>query len=147
MNRRLSHPFAPVESREQALAMTRYSVAGFGLWALVLLLQAALVSGGFGSEPEEYRAATTGFAVLSAILALVAAVFQWKKPNRILPVFGLAWSLYELSSLSVGMMVGMPMAMGGLPAWAAALSAGAMVLCAILHIGGLRSSAALSRFG
>lgn len=143
---RLSHPFAAIESREQALAMTRYSVLGFGLWAVVLLGQGALVSGGFGSEPEEYRAATTGFAVLSAILAMVAALIQWRKPNRILPVFGLAWSLYELSSLSVGLIVGMPMAMGGLPAWAAALSVGAMMVCALLHIGGFRSSASLSRY-
>lgn len=146
MNRRLSHPLAPVESRDQALDMTRYSVMGFGLWAVVLLGQGALVWGGFGSEPEEFRAATTGFAVLSAILATVVAAVQWSKPNRILPVFGLAWSLYELSSLSVGLMVGMPMAMGGLPTWAGALSVVAMLVCAVLHVGGLRGSAALSRF-
>ena len=142
---RLSHPFATIESKEQAFGMTRYSVFGFALWAVVLLGQGALVSGGFGSEPEEYRAATTGFAVLSAILAAGAALIQWRKPNRILPVFGLAWSLYELSSLSVGLMVGMPMAMGGLPVWAAIISACAMLVCALLHVGGLRGSASLSR--
>lgn len=144
MNRRASHPFAPVESREQAMAMTRYSVMGFSLWALVLFLQGSLVWAGVGTEPEAHRPATTGFFTLSAILALIAAAFQWRKPNRILPVFGLAWSLYELSSLSVGLMVGLPMVMGGLPAWVAALTVGAMLVCAILHTGGLRGSAALA---
>lgn len=143
MKRRLPQPFAPIESRQQAVDLTRYSVAGFAIWAAVLLLQAGLVWGGYGSEPAEYRGATTGFAVFQAMIAGMAAFFQWRKPNRILPVFGLAWSLYELSSLMVGLAVGIPMAMGGLPSWAAGVTALAMFVCAIMHGAGLRSASAL----
>jgi len=145
MKRRLSLPFAPIESRQQAVALTRYSVVGFGIWGAVLLLQGGLVWGGYGTEPVEYRGATTGFAVFQAMIAAMAAFYQWRKPNRILPVFGLAWSLYELSSLMVGLAVGMPMAMGGLPSWAAGVTALAMFVCAIMHCAGLRSASALLR--
>ena len=144
MNRR-PNPFAAVESRTQARVMAGYSVAGFGLWGLILLMQAGLIWYGFGSEPEEYRGGTTGFAVFQALIAGVAALVQWRKPNRIMSVFGLAWSLYEVSSLMVGLMVGMPMAMGGLPNWAAALTAGGMLVCAVLHIGGLRGAIHMQR--
>lgn len=145
MKRRLSHPFAPIESRQQAMDLTRYSVIGFAIWAVVLLLQGGLVLGGYGTEAVEYRGSTAGFAIFQAMIAAMAAFFQWRKPNRVLPVFGLAWSLYELSSLMVGLAVGMPMAMGGLPSWAAGVTALAMFVCAIAHSAGLRSASALMR--
>lgn len=144
MNRRFSSPFANIESRGQALSMARYSVAGFGLWGLVVLVQAGLVW--WSPERADSAGSTLGFLVFQAIIAGVAAVFQLRKPNRILPVFGVAWSLFEVSSLMVGLMVGMPMAVSGLPAWAAALTAGVMMVCVVLHVGGLRGTVALSRF-
>ncbi|MEG1451862.1 hypothetical protein [Brevundimonas sp.] len=144
MNRRFSSPFANIESREQAMSMARYSVAGFGLWALVLMMQAGLVW--WGPERADTAGSTLGLLVFQLIGAAVAGLFQMRKPSRILPVFGVAWNLFELSSLMVGLMVGMPMAVSGLPAWAAALSSGAILVCVILHIGGLRGTVALSRF-
>ncbi|WP_406851699.1 hypothetical protein WEU32_09315 [Brevundimonas sp. BH3] len=144
MNRRFSSPFANIESREQAMSMARYSVAGFGLWGVVLLMQAGLVW--WGPERADSAGSTLGFLVFQFIAVTVAGLFQARKPNRILPVFGVAWNLFELSSLMVGLMVGMPMAVSGLPAWAAALSSGAVLVCVILHIGGLRGTVALSRF-
>ncbi len=39
MNNRFFSPFAMIESREQAMLMARYSVAGFGLWGVVLLVE------------------------------------------------------------------------------------------------------------
>ncbi|GAA0392468.1 hypothetical protein GCM10009093_18830 [Brevundimonas terrae] len=144
MNRRFSSPFANIESREQAMSMARYSVAGFGLWVLVVLVQAGLVW--WTPDRADSAGSTLGFLVFQAIIAGMAALFQWRKPNRILPVFGVAWNLFEVSSLMVGLMVGMPMAVSGLPAWAAALTTGVMMVCVILHIGGLRGTVALSRF-
>ena len=144
MNRRFSSPLANIDSREQAMSMARYSVAGFGLWGLVVLVQAALVW--WGPERADSAGSTLGFLVFQAIIAGVAALFQLRKPNRILPVFGVAWSLFEVSSLMVGLMVGMPMAVSGLPAWAAALTTGVMMVCVVLHVGGLRGTVALSRF-
>ena len=145
MNHRLTHPFAAIESRAQAIGLSRWTVFGFALWAAVLLLQGLLVWNGQGTEPVQYRDGTTGLAVFMALIAAAAAGFQWRKPNRVLAAFGLGWSLYELSSLSVGLLVGHPMAMGGLPAWVGAVTAGALVVCAIMHIGGLRGTSALMR--
>lgn len=145
MNHRLPNPFGRIESSQTATRLGHYSVAGFLLWAGVLVMQAGLVWTGAGSEPAEFRASTTGFASLSAILAGGAALVQWRRPNRVLPVFGLAWSLYETSALVVGLLVGMPMAMGGLPDWATGITAAAMVVCAMLHVGGLRGAVATGR--
>lgn len=140
MSRRLINPFAPIASRDAAVVLARYSAVAFGLWAVVLLGQAALVLGGAGTEPEQYRGSTAGFAICLAVVAGAAAILQWRRPNRIIAVFGLAWSLFEMSSLLVGLLVGMPMAMGGLPAWAGAITAGAMLVCAVLQVGGLRGA-------
>ena len=141
MNRRFPSPFGKIESTQLAVVLSRYSVAAFVLWALLLLAQGALIGGGAHAE----AASTMAFLVLQAILAFAAAGFVLRKPNRILPAFGLAWSLYELSSVLVGLMLGAPMAIGGLPAWMGSLSTGVLMVCAILHIGGLRGAMALGR--
>jgi hypothetical protein len=60
-------------------------------------------------------------------------------------VFGLAWALYELSSTGVSLLVGAPMGVAGVPVWGGMIAATAMLACAVLHIGGLRGSAALGR--
>ncbi|MNS71332.1 hypothetical protein D3C72_1046990 [compost metagenome] len=149
MNRRFSfpNPFGPVDSGSTAAAMARLSAWGFWLWSAVGLLQAGLVWYASDASYAEFRGATTGFAVFFALIAGVLGWTQWRRPNRILPVFGLAWALYELSSTGVSLLVGAPLGVAGVPAWGGAVAAAAMLACAVLHVGGLRGSAALARDG
>jgi len=147
MNRRIAppQPFAPVDSAETAMALARGSAWAFWIWAAVGLLQAGLVWFQGDAAHQDVRGATTGFMIFFAGLAAVLGWMQHRKPNRVLPVFGLAWALYELSALSVGLLVGAPLAAPGLPGWSIALGAAVMVLCLLLHIGGLRGAAAMGR--
>lgn len=147
MNRRFSfpNPFGPVDSGATALAMARLSAAAFWVWAAAGLMQAALVWYASDAAYAEFRGATTGFAVFFALIAAGLGWAQWRRPNRILPVFGLAWALYELSSTGVSLLVGAPMGVAGVPVWGGMIAATAMLACAVLHIGGLRGSAALGR--
>lgn len=149
MNRRFSlpNPFGPVDSGSTAVDMARLSALGFGLWAATGLMQAGLVWYASDAAYAEFRGATTGFAIFFALIAGVLGWAQWRRPNRILPVFGLAWALYELSSTGVSLMVGAPLGVAGVPAWGGMIAATAMLICLILHVGGLRGSAALARDG
>lgn len=147
MNRRFSlpNPFGPVDSGSTAVDMARLSALGFGLWAATGLMQAGLVWYASDVAYAEFRGATTGFAIFFALIAAGLGWAQWRRPNRILPVFGLAWALYELSSTGVSLMVGAPLGVAGVPAWGGMIAATAMLICLILHVGGLRGSAALAR--
>ena len=147
MNRRFSfpNPFGPVDSGSTAVDMARLSALGFGLWAATGLMQAGLVWYASDAAYAEFRGATTGFAVFFALTAGLLGWMQWRRPNRILPVFGLAWALYELSSFGVSLLVGAPLGVAGVPAWGGMIAATAMLICLILHVGGLRGSAALAR--
>lgn len=148
MNRRFSfpNPFGPVDSGSTAAAMARLSARAFWLWAATGLMQAGLVWYASDAAFAEFRGATTGFAVFFAGIAGVLGWRQWRRPNRILPVFGLAWALYELSSFGVSAAVGAPLGAAGVPTWGSAAAAVAMLICAVLHVGGLRGSAAMARF-
>ena len=148
MNRRfaLPNPFGPVDSGSTAAAMARLSSHAFWLWAAAGLMQAGLVWYASDAAYAEFRGATTGFAVFFALFAGGLGWMQWRRPNRILPVFGLAWALYELSSTGVSLLVGAPLGVAGVPAWGSAAAGVAMLVCAVLHVGGLRGSAALGRF-
>ena len=148
MNRRFTfpNPFGPVDSGSTAAAMARLSAVAFWLWAAVGLMQAGLVWYASDAAFAEFRGATTGFAVFFALIAGALGWAQWRRPNRILPVFGLAWALYELSSFAVSAAVGAPLGVAGVPVWGSAVAAAAMLICAVLHVGGLRGSAALARF-
>ena len=147
MNRRFSfpNPFGPVDSGTTAAAMARLSAVAFWLWAATGLMQAGLVWYASDAAYAEFRGATTGFAVFFALIAAGLGWAQWRRPNRILPVFGLAWALYELSSFGVSLLVGAPLGVAGVPVWGAVVAAVAMLVCAVLHVGGLRGSAALAR--
>lgn len=147
MNRRFSfpHPFGPVDSRTTAAAMARLSAWGFWLWAATGLMQAGLVWFGEGEGEAAFRGATTGFAVVFAGAAGVLGLVQWRRPNRIMPVFGLAWALYELSAFGVSLLVGAPLGVAGVPVWGSAVAGVAMLVCAVLHVGGLRGAAVLAR--
>ena len=147
MKRRFLSPFAPVESQVDARALQDGSVAGFALWGLAFLAQGGAVMAGLGTEDAASRGASAGFAVALAVLAAAVALVQARKPNRILPVFGIAWALYDLSSILVGAMVGAPMAMGGLPLWIGLVVAVVAGVCAALHIGALRGTGWLARQG
>lgn len=147
MNRRFvfPNPFGPVDSGLTAAAMARLSAWGFWLWAAVGLMQAALVWFSADAGQAAFRGATTGFAVFFAGAAAVLGLMQWHRPNRVMPVFGLAWALYELSSFGVSLLVGAPLGVAGVPVLGSAAAAAAMLVCVVLHVGGLRGSAALAR--
>lgn len=147
MNRRFSfsNPFGPVDSEATAAAMARLSAGAFWVWAGVGLMQAGLVWYASDAAYAEFRGATTGFAVFFALIAAGLGWAQWRRPNRILPVFGLAWALYELSSTGVSLLVGAPLGVAGVPAWGGMIAATAMLACAVLHVGGLRGAAAMAR--
>lgn len=149
MNRRIAppQPFAPVDSTETARALARGSAWAFWIWAAVGLMQAGLVWFHGEAPHADVRGATTGFALFFAGFAALLGWLQWRRPNRVLPVFGLAWALYELSALSVSLLVGAPLGAPGLPGWSMGLAGVAMVLCLLLHIGGLRGAAALVQSG
>nr|WP_314431335.1 hypothetical protein [uncultured Brevundimonas sp.] len=148
MNRRFSfpNPFGPVDSGSTAQAMARLSAVAFWLWAATGLMQAGLVWYASDASYAEFRGATTGFAVFFALTAGLLGWMQWRRPNRILPVFGLAWALYELSSFGVSLLVGAPLGVAGVPAWGGMIAATAMLACVVLHVGGLRGATALARF-
>lgn len=148
MNRRIAppQPFARVDSTETATALARGSAWAFWIWAAVGLMQAGLVWFLGAPEQVEFRGATTGFAVVFSGVAAVLGLVQWRRPNRILPVFGLAWALYELSAMSVSLMVGASPAAPGLPVWSVGVAGAGMVLCLLLHIGGLRGATGMARF-
>jgi molybdenum cofactor synthesis domain-containing protein len=67
--------------------------------------------------------------------------------DRLLPGFGMVWAIYELSALLVSLMVGAPLGAAGLPGWSFGVAGAAMVLCLLLHIGGLRGATALAKDG
>ena len=147
MNRRFSfpNPFGPVDSGSTTQAMARLSAWAFWLWGAVGLMQAGLVWYASDASYAEFRGATTGFAVFFALTAGALGWMQWRRPNRILPVFGLAWALYELSSTGVSLLVGGPLGVAGVPAWGGMVAAAAMLACVVLHVGGLRGAAAMTR--
>jgi hypothetical protein len=144
MNRRfvLPNPLGPIDSGSTAATMARLSAVAFWLWAATWLTQAGLV---WVEGEVATRGATTGFAVFIAGVSVVLGLMQWRRPNRILPVFGLAWALYELSAFGVSLLVGAHPGLAGAPAWGGMVAAVAMLVCAVLHVGGLRGSAALAR--
>ncbi|MNK60236.1 hypothetical protein D3C87_793640 [compost metagenome] len=147
MNRRFSfpNPFGPVDSEATAAAMARLSAVAFWVWAGAGLMQAGLVWYASDAAYAEFRGATTGFAVFFALIAAGLGWAQWRRPNRILPVFGLAWALYELSSTGVSLLVGAPLGVAGVPVWGGLVASTAMLACAVLHVGGLRGTAAMAR--
>lgn len=149
MNRRFSfpNPFGPVDSGSTAVTMAHLSAWGFWLWAAAGLMQAGLVWYAAEASYAEFRGATTGFAVFFALIAAFLGWMQWRRPNRILPVFGLAWALYELSSTAVSLLVGGPLGVAGVPTWGGVIAAAAMLACVALHVGGLRGAAAMARGG
>jgi len=71
---------------------------------------------------------------------------QWRRPIRLLPGVGMVWATYELSALSVSLMVGAPLGAAGLPGWSFGVAGAAMILCLLLHIGGLRGATGMARF-
>src|SRR5690606_17143781 len=111
MNRRIAppQPFAPVDSAETAAALARGSAIAFWIWGAVGLMQAALVWFMGAPEHEAMRGTTAGFAVFFAAIAFLLGRVQWRRPNRLLPGFGMVWAIYELSALSVSLMVGAPL--------------------------------------
>ena len=148
MNRRIAppQPFAPVDSAETAAALARGSAIAFWIWGGVGLLQAALVWFMGAPEHEAMRGTTAGFAVFFAAIAFLLGRVQWRRPNRLLPGFGMVWAIYELSALSVSLMVGAPLGAAGLPGWSFGVAGAAMILCLLLHIGGLRGATGMARF-
>jgi len=149
MNRRIAppQPFAPVDSAETAAALARGSAIAFWIWGAVGLMQAALVWFMGAPEHEAMRGTTAGFAVFFAAMAFLLGRVQWRRPNRLLPGFGMVWAVYELSALSVSLMVGAPLGAAGLPGWSFGVAGAAMILCLLLHVGGLRGATALAKDG
>lgn len=135
------NPFAPVESPEAARRLARASAWGHALWAATGLAQ-AVVATRLLASPASANDPAVGFAVLTAFLAAGLAALQWTRPNRIAPIFGLAWMAYELSASGVALAVGQPVGTLNLPAWAGAGVVAAAVLCLTLHAVGLRGASA-----
>jgi len=137
------NPFGPVESVEAARGRARLAAVGLWLWAATGLGQAVLTTRVLAAPGGEVDPAV-GFTVIFAVLAALLGLAQWRRPNRIVPIFGLAWMLYELSSSAVALMVGAPVGTLDLPGWAAASSVGVVVLCLILHVAALKGAAAMA---
>ena len=141
----LANPFGATEGPGQALELARLTSVGFGLWAGVSLIQAVGVWFGASAEFEPYRQGTAGFSIVLAVITVGLALWQWRRPNRILPVLGIAWALYELSATMTMALVGAPLGAEGVPVWSPWLSAVVMAVSLVLHVGGLRGAAALMR--
>ncbi len=135
-------PFKPVESPEAARRLARASAWGHALWAGTGLAQAVVATRLLAAPSDD---SAVGFAVLTAFLAAGLAALQWTRPNRIAPIFGLAWMAYELSASVVALLVGQPVGTMNLPAWAGAGVVIMAVLCLALHGAGLRGAAAVKR--
>jgi hypothetical protein len=142
----ITNPFGPVESHEQAGALARLSAAGFGLATVVSLVQALGVRFWADAVVIAERDGVAGFSIFLAVVTFGLALWQWKKPNRVLPIFGIAWALYELSAFMTSALVGAPLGPDGVPVWSPYLSVVGMAVCLVLHIGGVRGAAALGRF-
>ena len=145
VSRGLPNPFGPTQGEGRAVALARLTAFGFGLWAGVSLVQAAGVWFGASDAFEPYRPGMAGFSIFLAVVTAGLALWQWRRPNRILPVLGIAWALYELSAFVTAALVGAPLGAEGVPSWSPMLSAAAMGCSLVLHIGGLRGGAALAR--
>lgn len=135
------NPFGPIKGEAEALRLARMSAAGFVLATTVSLVQAGAV----WISPLVERQGVAGFAIFLAGVTALLAVIQWRRPNRFLPVLGIAWGLYELSAFVTAALVGAPLGAQGVPLWSSLISALGMAVCLILHIGGLRGSVALGR--
>lgn len=146
MNQKIYSPFAKIESSDQARAMQRYSSLAYGLWALMLGVQLSLVLARQGAGAIDGGAMMVVFAAIVVAICAVAALLQWRRPNRILPTFGLGLMLYEFMSLAVGGLVGAPTTIGGLPASSAVVAAVVLAGCILLHIGALRATFARGKF-
>ena len=136
----------PVESAGAARRMAKASALGHALWAATGLAQ-AMVATRVLATPAAANDPAVGFAVLTAFMAAGLAALQWTRPNRIAPIFGLAWMAYELSASGVALLVGQPVGTMNLPAWAGAGVVAMAVLCLTLHVVGLRGAAAMARRG
>lgn len=139
------NPFGPVESPDTARSMARLSVWGFWLWAVVCLAQATFASRLVGGATGGPADAAVGMTVISALLAVALGGLQLRRPNRFVPILGLAWSLYELSAMAVATLVGAPASALDIPTWAAGLGAIAIIISLVLHIGALRGAAGMAR--
>lgn len=146
MNRRSINPFAPIESRSDAEALQKGSTLAFALWSVAMVAQAGAITAGLGSGDVEARGATAGYAVFLAVVSAFLALVQWRKPGRILPALGLAWSMFDLSSILVAIMVGAPTSMGEVPVWVGVLMVVVAAACGALHIGSLRSAIQIGKF-
>lgn len=137
------NPFGPIKGEAEALRLARMSSAGFILATTVGLVQAGAV----WVSPLVEMQGVAVFAIFLAGVTGLLAVIQWRKPNRFLPVLGIAWGLYELSAFVTAALVGIPLIAEGVPLWPSLISALGLGVCLILHIGGLRGSVALGRKG
>lgn len=133
------NPLAPIESPQAGRRLARVSALGHALWAATGLAQAVVATRLLAAPSDD---AAVGFAVLTAFLAAGLAALQWTRPNRIAPIFGLAWMAYELSASGVALLVGQPVGTMNLPAWTGAGVVVMAVLCLALHAAGLRGAAA-----
>lgn len=131
----------PVESAGAARRMAKASALGHALWAATGLAQ-AMVATRVLATPAAANDPAVGFAVLTAFMAAGLAALQWTRPNRIAPIFGLAWMAYELSASGVSLLLGQPVGTLALPTWAGAGVVAMAVLCLVLHVVGLRGAAA-----
>lgn len=166
-------PRAAYDSEAQALKGARWTAIALGITAAVGAVQAwhitrrgpeiieamRATAAGQAQTPEMAAAAdamlgqgTVDMMIMTgagmAALALLLGLFQWFRPNRVIPLICLLLAVYGVVSGLVGaLMAGASglTATQGIEPWSQYLGYGSLVVTLFMHIAGLRGASALKR--
>jgi hypothetical protein len=157
------NPFARIEARPMAIRFARRSAWAFllggvmqfayagAIWFYFDHVYAIMQSGvttqdGALSLRDDIRNLIVGWTVVIAWIFVLLAGIQWRWPNRMLSVLGLAATGYYFSSAAVSLALGVA-GSNYYPMWVASIGYLCLLIELPLHIAGLRGSAAMARDG
>ena len=155
------NPFVRIESRPMATRLARCSAWAFLLGGVMqfgyagaiwfyfdhlhaVMLENAAALDAAAPPHDESRNLVVGSTVPVAWIYVALAGIQWRWPNRMLSVLGLASTGYYFSSAAVSLALGVA-GSDYYPMWVASIGYLLLLIELPLHIAGLRGAAALAR--
>jgi len=154
------NPLSTPSSEPEALAAARASTIAIGIGLLYgvvgLTFGMDTMKAGMDAQAANNPAVTgetmfhiaLGMAALMMLVQLVLAVFQWVKPNIVIPIIFAILVGYGLIMVPLGPMMSENMGLETpvMPVWQTVTGVVVMVVELALHIAGIRGATALKRF-